>query len=336
MPNGLKVFSGSANRALASAICNELGITLGTLNTKQFADKELWVEFGENIRGVDVFLVQPTCFPTNDNIMQLMLMIDAAKRASAGRVTAVIPYYGYSRQDRKDRPRVPISAKTVAVMLEAVGADRVLTMDLHNAAEGGFFQIPVDHLYALPVFIDYCKAKYHSQKTKIVSPDVGGTARARLFSQKLGTDLAIIDKYRQAANVSEVMHVIGDVEGYNCILVDDMVDTAGTLCKGAEALINRGAASVSAVATHGVLSFDHKKEIHSIDKIENSLLHEVLVADTIDQNENLAKPLFQAALLRNDLNVSATTKIKVLSTAGLFASAIKAIHGNESVSGLFV
>jgi ribose-phosphate pyrophosphokinase len=329
MPNGFRVFSGNANKALASAICSELGVTLGTLNTKQFADKELWVEFGDNIRGWDVFLVQPTSYPANDNIMQLMLMIDAAKRASADRVTAVIPYYGYARQDRKDRPRVPISAKTVAVMLEAVGADRVLLMDLHNPAEGGFFQIPVDHLYALPVFLDHIKTHFDLKKTKIVSPDVGGTGRARLLATKLGTGLAIIDKQREAANVSEVMNVIGDVAGFDCILVDDMIDTAGTLVKGAKALIKNGATSVSAVATHGVLSYDHKEDIHAIDKIENSPLREVLVADTIDQTEHLGK------MLRGD-KISATTKIKALSTAGLFAAAIKGIHENTSVSGLFV
>jgi ribose-phosphate pyrophosphokinase len=334
MPNGFAVFSGSANKALALAICKELGVELGTLNTKQFADKELWVEFGQNVRGVDVFLVQPTCFPANDNLMQLILMIDAAKRASAERITAVVPYAGYARQDRKDRPRVPISFKAVAVMLEAIGADRVLFMDLHNPAEGGFFEIPVDHLYALPIFLDYIQKNYDLKNVKIVSPDVGGTARARLLAKKLGAELAIIDKQREAANVSEVMNVIGDVEGFDCILVDDMIDTAGTLVKGAQALMLKGAKSVSAIATHGVFSYDEKADIHAIDKIELSVLREVLVADTIDQgvpgqSGHLGK------LLRGD-KISCTTKIKALSTAGLFASAIKAIHSDESVSGLFV
>ena len=340
MPNGLKVFSGTANRALASAICSELDAvypndqpTLGILNAKQFADKEQWIEYGENVRGLDVFLVQPTCFPANDNLMQLMLMIDAAKRASAERITAVIPYYGYARQDRKDRPRVPISAKVVATMLEGVGVDRILAMDLHNAAIGGFFEVPVDHLYALPVFVDYAKAKFIMSRLTVVSPDAGGVARARLLAMKLGAPLAIVDKYREAANVSEVMNVIGTVEDRDCLLVDDLVDTAGTLCKGAKALMDRGAKSVSAVASHGVLSYDHKEDISAIDKIENSCLREVIVTDTIDQEPNLRRCLRSAYTVDD---VRATSKLKVLSVASLFAQAIQAIHNDESVSGLFV
>ena len=267
----LKVFSGTANQSLTEAICNKLDIEIGKVNTKKFADHELFAEFAENIRGCDVFLVQPTCYPANDNLMELILLIDAAKRASAGRITASLPYFGYARQDRKDRPRVPISAKVVATMLEGVGADRVLTMDLHNAAIGGFFEIPVDHLYALPVFIKGLKGLSLNNIT-IVSPDAGGVARARLLAMKMGAPMAIVDKYREAANVSEVMNVIGDVSGRNCILVDDLVDTAGTLCKGAKALMDRGAASVSAIVTHGVFSYDHKEDISAIDKIEASAL----------------------------------------------------------------
>lgn len=335
MPNGLRVFSGDANRALASAICSELDTTLGVLNTKQFADKELWVEFGENVRGLDVFLVQPTSFPVNDNLMQLMLMIDAAKRASAARTTAVISYYGYARQDRKDRPRVPISAKVVATMLEGVGADRILAMDLHNAAIGGFFEVPVDHLYALPVFVDYAKAKFGTRLT-VVSPDAGGVARARLLAMKLGAPLAIVDKYREAANVSEVMNVIGNVDGRDCLLVDDLVDTAGTLCKGAKALMDRSARSVSAVASHGVFSYDHKEDISAIDKIEQSCLQEVIVADTIDQTPNQQRILRDIRSTDDGTQIRVSKKLKVLSVASLFAQAIQAIHNNESVSGLFV
>jgi ribose-phosphate pyrophosphokinase len=325
----LKVFSGTANKDLTKAICNELGIELGKVNIKKFADHELFVEFDENIRGYDVFIIQPTCIPANDNLMELMLMIDAAKRASAGRIVASIPYYGYARQDRKDRPRVPISAKVVATMLEGVGVDRILAMDLHNAAIGGFFEVPVDHLYALPVFVDYAKAKFIMSRLTVVSPDAGGVARARLLAMKLGVPLAIVDKYRETANVSEVMNVIGSVEGRDCLLVDDLVDTAGTLCSGAKALMDRGAKSVSAVASHGVLSYDHKKDISAIDKIEQSVLQEVIVADTIDQRPN------QERILRGD-EIKTSSKIKVLSVAPLFARAITAIHNDESVSGLFV
>ena len=337
--NRLRVFSGTANCELASAIAKELGPSgntpLGKMNTKQFADKELWVEFDENVRGMDVFLVQPTSYPVNDNLMQLMLMIDAAKRASAARITAVIPYYGYARQDRKDRPRVPISAKVVATMLEGVGADRVLTMDLHNAAIGGFFEIPVDHLYALPVFIEAIHNRNLTDIT-VVTPDAGGTTRARLLAMKLGAPLAIIDKYREAANVSEVMNVIGDVKGRNCIMVDDLADTAGTLCKGAQALMDRGAKSVIAIVTHGVLSYDHKEDISAIDKIENSAISEMWVADTIDQTPNQQRILRDVRATDDGTQIRVSKKLKLFSVASLFAAAIKAIHNDESVSGLFV
>ena len=267
--------------------------------------------------------------------MQLILLIDAAKRASAGRITAILPYFGYARQDRKDRPRVPISAKVVATMLEGVGADRVLTMDLHNAAIGGFFEIPVDHLYALPVFIKGLKGLSLNNIT-IVSPDAGGVARARLLAMKMGAPMAIVDKYREAANVSEVMNVIGDVSGRNCILVDDLVDTAGTLCKGAKALMDRGAASVSAIVTHGVFSYDHKEDISAIDKIEASALLEIWVANTIDQRPNQERILRGSEDRETGSIIKTSSKLRVLSVASLFAAAIKAIHNDESVSGLFV
>ena len=316
----LKVFSGTANSPLASTTCNELGVDLGKVNIKKFADHELFVEFAENIRGCDVFLMQPTSYPVNDNLMELMLMIDAAKRASAGRITASISYFGYARQDRKDRPRVPISAKVVATMLEGVGVDRLLTMDLHNGAIGGFFEIPVDNLYALPIFVDYIKTNFDLKDLTIVSPDAGGTQRARLLAMKLGLPMAIIDKYREAANVSEVMHVIGEenVKGRKCLMIDDMVDTAGTLCKGAEALVKRGATWVGAMATHGVLSYDSKAGMTAVQKIAKSSLSEVVFTDTISIAEKRS------------------AQLTTLTVAPLFAAAIKAIHDDESVSGLFV
>jgi ribose-phosphate pyrophosphokinase len=332
----LKVFSGTANSPLASTTCNELGVDLGKVNIKKFADHELFVEFAENIRGCDVFLMQPTSYPVNDNLMELMLMIDAAKRASAGRITASISYFGYARQDRKDRPRVPISAKVVATMLEGVGVDRVLTMDLHNPAIGGFFEVPVDHLYALPVFIDWITAKFVMSRLTVVTPDAGGTQRARLLAKKLGAPLVLVDKVREAANVSEVMNVIGNVDGRDCLLVDDMVDTAGTLCKAAKALMDRSARSVSAVASHGVFSFDHKEDISAIDKIEQSCLQEVIVTDTIDQTPNQQRILRDIRSTDDDTQVRVSKKLKVLSVASLFAQAIQAIHNDESVSGLFV
>jgi ribose-phosphate pyrophosphokinase len=327
----MRVFSGTTNQALTASICKELGIGSGPggITVKRFSDGEIFVEINENVRGTDVFVVQPTSSPANDNIIQLIFMIDAFKRASADRITAVIPYYGYGRQDRKDRPRVAISAKAIATMIQGAGADRILTMDLHNAAIGGFFDVPVDNLYALPVFVEYYKKKFNTGNLTVVSPDAGGVARARLMAMKLNAPLAIVDKYRAEANVAEVMNVIGDVEGRDCLLVDDLLDTAGTLCKGAVALIRRGARSVSAAITHGVCSYDQKEDISSIDKIENSPLLEVLVTDTISQKENIER------ILRGD-GIKTTSKLKVLSVAPLFAQAIHAIRKNHSVSGLFV
>src|SRR5919112_950949 len=249
----IRIFCGNANPALTADVCECLGMQPGLISARTFSDGELQVQILENVRGVDAFCIQPTCNPVERNLFELLLMIDAMKRASAGRITAVLPYYGYARQDRKDKPRVPISAKLVASLLERAGADRVLSLDLHAAQIQGFFDIPVDHLFASPVMVEHFRAQELENMT-IVSPDAGGVERARAFAKRLNSPLAIIDKRRADANVAEVMNIIGDVRGRNCIVVDDLIDTAGTLVKGAEALINAGAASVSACATHAVLS----------------------------------------------------------------------------------
>src|SRR5213082_963049 len=249
----LKIFTGNANPALAAKICGALGCTLGAASVEPFADGEIYLQIQENVRGADVFVVQPTCTPVDRNIMELLLMIDALKRSSAQRITPVLPYYGYARQDRKDKPRVPISARLIAALLETAGADRVLCLDLHAAQIQGFFDIPVNHLFATPVLIEYFKPLNIPDMT-VVSPDAGGVERARAFAKRLNAPLAIIDKRREEANVAEVMNVVGKVKGRNCLMVDDLIDTAGTLVKGAEALLEKGAASVSACATHGVLS----------------------------------------------------------------------------------
>jgi ribose-phosphate pyrophosphokinase len=309
----LKVFAGNANRELAQEICESLGIELGDAMVRRFSDDEIYVQLKENVRGEDVFLIQPTCRPTDSNLMELLLMIDTLKRSSAQRITAVLPYYGYARQDRKDKPRVPISAKLVASLLERAGADRVLTLDLHAAQIQGFFDIPVDHLFAMPVMIEYFKSRYSSQLT-VVSPDAGGVERARAFAKRLGAPLAIIDKRREEANVAEVMNVVGDVKGRHCLLVDDLIDTAGTLVKGAEALLEKGAASVSACATHAVLSGP------AVERIEASQLKEVVFTNSI--------PLSEAA--------RKTSRIVSLSIAQLMADAIRSIHEETSVSTLFV
>ena len=329
----LKIFGGRANPKLTADICAAVDIPIGQREIKQFADGEIWLQYIDNIRGSDVFIVQPTCAPVNDHLMELMLMINAAKLASAKRVTCVLPYAGYSRQDRKDRPRTPISAKIVASMLQSQRIKRVLTMDLHSAPIQGFFDIPVDHLYALPVLIDYLHG-WDTSKMTVVSPDAGGVARARLLSMKLGVPLAIIDKFREAANVSEVMNVIGDVEGRDCLMVDDMIDTAGTLVKGAEALMKKGARAVRAAATHGIFSFDKKADISALDRIEQSCIEEVIVMDTIPQEANLNRIL--RTNRGDDDTIKTTKKLKVLSVAPLFAKAIQAVHNNDSVSGLFV
>src|SRR5579859_7962325 len=243
--NRLTVFSGNANRPLAEEICGDLEIPMGRAMIRQFADGEIHLQIQENVRGADVFIIQPTCTPVDKHLMELLLMMDALKRASAERITAVLPYYGYARQDRKDKPRVPISARLVAALLETAGADRILTVDLHAAPIQGFFDVPVDHLFAIPVLIEYYKAK-NIPDLAVVSPDAGGVERARAFAKRLNSPLAIIDKRREEANVAEVMNVVGEVKGRNCLIVDDLIDTGGTLVKGAEALIQHGAASVSA------------------------------------------------------------------------------------------
>ncbi len=309
-----KVFSGTANPSLTEGICQALKCPVGEAMIKRFADGETHLQIQENVRGADVFVVQPTCTPVDQHLMELLLMIDAFKRASAERITAVLPYYGYARQDRKDRPRMPISAKLVASLLERAGASRVLALDLHAAQIQGFFDIPVDHLFAAPVMVDYFETKYNRSDLIIVSPDAGGVERARSFAKRLNTPLAIIDKRRTDANVAEVMNIIGEVDGKHCLMVDDLVDTAGTLVKGVEALLEQGAKSVRACSTHPVLSGP------AVDRINSSPLVELIVTDSI--------PLSDAA--------AACKKIKVLSVASLLARAIQSIHEGGSISTLFI
>ncbi|MCM0043336.1 MAG: ribose-phosphate pyrophosphokinase [Burkholderiaceae bacterium] len=309
----LMVFTGSATPDLAAGVAQQLGIPLGKAVVSRFSDGEIVVEINENVRGKDVFVLQSTCAPTNDNLMEIMLMVDALKRASAGRITAVLPYYGYARQDRRPRSaRVAISAKVVANMLQDVGVGRVLIMDLHADQIQGFFDIPVDNIYASPVLLDDLVQKNY-EDLLVVSPDVGGVVRARALAKKLGCDLAIIDKRRPKANVSEVMHIIGEVEGRNCVIMDDMVDTAGTLTKAAEVLKARGAKKVVAYCTHPVLSGP------AIERIEQSPLDELVVTDTI--------PLSAQA--------SGCGKIRQLTCAPLLAETIRRISKGDSVMSLF-
>ena len=312
MNNELKVFAGTANTELAKEICQHLGCGLGACSTTRFADGEIYFQILENVRGADVFVVQPTCPPVNDNLVELMLMIDAFRRSSARRITAVLPYFGYARQDRKDKPRVPISAKVVSDVL-ALSSDRLLTMDLHAAQIQGFFNIPVDHLFAAPVLVDFFQ-KLELPDLTLVSPDPGGVERARAFAKRLGGELAIIDKRRPAANVAEVMNVVGDVRGRSTLIVDDMVDTAGTLVNSVEALRDAGAREVYAGCTHGVLSGP------AVDRIQKSSLEELIVTNTI--------PLHPAA--------QECGKVHVLSVAKLLAQAIVSIHDETSVSVLFI
>ena len=310
----IKIFSGNSNRVLAQAICAKLGVELGNAETGRFSDGENFVSIYETVRGSDVFVVQSTCSPVNDNLMELLIMIDAFRRASAGRITAVIPYFGYARQDRKAKPRDPISAKLVANMLTSAGADRVLTMDLHASQIQGFFDIPVDNLLGAPIFAHYFHDRFVGQedKTVVVSPDVGSVARARAFAQKLGMPLAIVDKRRQKANSSEVMNVIGDVRGKQVILLDDMVDTAGSLCGAAQALVDIGGATdVFACASHGVLSGP------AYHRIDASPIKELVFLDTIPAGSE------------------GSEKIKYLSVAEMFAEAIERIYEEVSVSKLF-
>ena len=312
----IKVFTGNANPALARDICSQLYIKLGDSNVGQFADGECSVSVYEPVRGKDVFIVQSTCNRVNDNLMELLIMIDAMRRASAGRITAVIPYFGYARQDRKAKSRDPISAKLVANLITAAGADRVLTMDLHAAQIQGFFDIPVDNLMGAHLFAKHYVKVFgkNNEDVMVVSPDVGSTARARAFSMSLGTNMAIVDKRREKANQSEVMNLIGDVEGKTCILLDDMIDTAGSLCGAAKACVEVGhARSVIACASHGVLSGP------AIERIQNSVIDEVLLLDTIPYPKD--KP--------------ACDKIKYLTVSNVFAEAIQRIYEEVSISSLF-
>jgi len=307
------LFTGNANPALAQEMAKNLGVELGKASVGRFSDGEVTVEIQQNVRARDVFVVQSTCAPTNENLMELLIMADALKRASARRITAVIPYFGYARQDRRPRSmRVPISAKVVANLLETVGVERVLTMDLHADQIQGFFDIPVDNIYASPVLLSDLKSKAYPDLV-VVSPDVGGVVRARALAKQLGTDLAIIDKRRPKANVSEVMHVIGEIDGRNCVIMDDMIDTAGTLVKAAEVLKERGAKRVFAYCTHPILSGP------AVDRIAGSQLDEVVITNTI--------PLSDAA--------KACKKIRQLSVAFLFAETIRRISDGESVTSLF-
>jgi len=310
----LKVFTGNANPDLAKEICAYLCIPLGSAVIKRFSDGEVNVEIRDNVRGVDVFVIQPTSPPVNDHLMELLILMDGLKRASAKRVTAVLPYYGYARQDRKVLPRAPITAKLVADLLTAAGVSRLLTMDLHAGQIQGFFNIPVDHLYSAPVLLEYIKEKYGNENDLvIVSPDAGGVERARAFAKRLSASLAIIDKRRLAPNVAEVMNIIGEVEGKTAILLDDMVDTAGTLAQSADALRRKGARHIYACATHAVLSGP------AIDRLEKSEIEELVVTNTI--------PLGPKA---------SCTKLHVLTVAPLLGEAIKRIHFQDSVSSLFV
>ncbi|MGH9474984.1 MAG: ribose-phosphate diphosphokinase [Terriglobales bacterium] len=309
----LKIFSGTANPALAGEICAHLGLLPGQCRLTRFSDGENYVQVLENVRGADVFVIQPTCDPVDTHLMELLLMIDALKRASARRITAVMPYYGYARQDRKDKPRVPISSKLVADLLTTAGAHRALLMDLHAPQIQGFFNIPVDHLFASPVLVDQFR-RMELQDLTIVSPDAGGVERARFFAKKLDAALAIVDKRRVAADVSEVMHVIGEVEGRTVVILDDIIDTAGTLVKTAEAMVQNGARRVLACASHAVLSGP------AVERLEASPVETVVVTNSI--------PLPESSRTR--------ARIQVLSIAGLLAAAIRSIHEETSVSLLFV
>ena len=309
----LKVFTGNSNPPLAGEVCVSLGCELGACSVRTFSDGEIYLQIKENVRGADCFVIQSTCTPVDRNIMELLLMIDALKRASADRITAVLPYYGYARQDRKDKPRVPISAKLVASLLERAGANRILSLDLHAAQIQGFFDVPVDHLFATPVMIEHFRSG-ESEDLTVVSPDAGGVERARAFAKRLNAPLAIIDKRREEPNVADVMHIVGDVVDRRCLIVDDLIDTGGTLVKSVEALLTAGAKAVSACATHAVLSG------RAVERIEQSRISEVVLTNSI--------PLGEAA--------ARSGKIRVLSVAPLLAMAIQSIHEDASVSKLFV
>jgi len=313
LPDDLKIFSGMAHRTLAEEICRSLNLPLGNSSITRFSDGEVYFQILENVRGEDVFVIQPTCRPVDATLVELLLMIDAFKRASARRITAVLPYFGYARQDRKDKPRVPISAKLVANVLSTAGASRVLTMDLHVPQIQGFFDIPVDHLFAAPVLIEYFQ-KLDLPDLIVVSPDAGGVERARAYAKKLDTNLAIIDKRRVEANIAEVVHIVGEVEGRTALIVDDMIDTAGTLIKSAEALLKKGARKVFACCSHPVFSGP------AVQRITESALDEVVVTNSIPLSR-------EAETARN---------IRILSVAELLGKAIRSIHEETSVSSLFI
>lgn len=314
MPEGMKLFTGNAHRELAKEVTDYLGIPVGDATVTRFSDGEIMVRINENVRGADVFVLQPTCTPINDYIMELLLMVDALKRASAQRITAVIPYYGYARQDRKVQPRVPISAKLVADLITAAGTSRVLTVDLHAGQIQGFFNIPVDNLYAAPVLLDYMWKHYNLNNLVIVSPDAGGVERARAYAKRLQCSIAIIDKRREKANISEVMNVIGEVEKMDTLILDDMIDTGGTLTQAASALEEKGAKRVLAACTHAVLSGS------AVEKVNSSAIEELIVTNSI--------PL--------DSKKEQCKKLTVLSIASLLGEAIRRIHEESTVSSLFV
>ncbi|MBB3963631.1 ribose-phosphate pyrophosphokinase [Rhizobium metallidurans] len=309
----MKVFAGNSNRHLAEEICNYLNVPLGRATVRRFADQEIFVEVQENVRGEDVFLVQSTSFPTNDHLMELLIMIDAMRRSSARRITAVLPYFGYARQDRRASGRTPISAKLVANLITEAGADRVLTLDLHAGQIQGFFDIPTDNLYAVPILTRDIKANYDISNVMVVSPDVGGVVRARSLAKRLDCLLAIVDKRRDRPGESEVMNIIGDVTGKDCLLIDDIVDSGGTLCNAADALLAKGAASVTAYITHGVLSGG------AVTRITNSKLRELVITDSIQPTTA----------------VQSAHNIRVLTTATLIGEAINRTSQEESVSSLF-
>ena len=312
----IKVFSGNAHPKLAEEICRHLSCDLGKASTDRFSDGEFNFQIEENARGADVFIIQPTCPPTDQNLMELLIMLDAFRRASAERVTAVIPYFGYARSDKKDRPRVPIASKLMANLIATAGAQRVLTVDLHASQIQGFFDIPVDHLFAAPIIVEYFQ-KNPIENMIVVAPDTGGAERARAYAKRLNTGLALCDKRRERANVAEVMNIVGDVEGKNCLIIDDMCDTAGTICKVADALHSNGANEIYACFTHGVLSG------RAIENLSASHLKKIIVTNTIPLGE-------KGEALRKE------GRIEVLSVAKLLASGIKSIHDETSVSSLFI
>ena len=309
----MKILSGNSNLPLANAISKYLDVPLAKCEVRRFADNEVFVEIHENMRGEDAFIIQSTSFPSNDHLMELLIIIDALRRASARRITAVVPYFGYARQDRKPGPRTPISAKLVANLIESAGADRVLTLDLHAGQIQGFFDIPTDNLFAAPVFVEDIKMRFGKNEIMVVSPDVGGVVRTRALGNRIGADLAIVDKRREKAGVREVMNIIGDVAGRHCLMVDDIVDSAGTLCDAADALIEAGATSVSAYVTHGVLSGQ------AVERVNKSKLEKLLITDTIQPTE---------AILQSD-------KFGVIEIAELIGEAMRRTSDENSVSSLF-